>query len=199
MQFQLLDRQTVFQGYFRIDQLVFKHETFAGGWTGSFKRELFERGHAAAVLPYDPDRDEVVLIEQFRVGAYENCDNPWLLEVVAGVIEAGETAQQVAHRESLEEAGCQLRQLESITNYFVSPGGTSERTHLFCAAVDSSNVSGLHGLADEFEDIKVHVVSRERALQMIADGSICSAAPIIALQWLQLNLERIREQWSLAA
>lgn len=196
MDYEIVKTEVVFQGFFRIDKLTFKHQLFAGGWSGQMTRELFERGNAAAVLPYDPNRDEVVLIEQFRVGAHQNSDNPWLMEVVAGVIEPGESAQEVAKRESLEESGCSIDNLEFITHYFVSPGGTSERCHLFCASVDSEQAGGLHGLAEENEDIKVHVVKRERAMQMIEDGTICSAAPIIALQWLALNLESIRSRWA---
>src|ERR1700748_3636597 len=91
--FEILERKTVFQGYFRIDRYVFKHKKFDGSWTGPVTREIFERGHAAAVLLYDPVRDEVALIEQFRAGALAAGWNPWQIEIVAGIVDAGEAGE----------------------------------------------------------------------------------------------------------
>ena len=187
---KLVKHLTLFEKYFRLDEFSLSHELFAGGDSPVFTREIFERGSVVAVLPYDPERRKVVLIEQFRAGAIEDPDGPWLIESVAGVIEPGESTQQVAMRECVEEAGCEIRQLEIISQYYVSPGGTSEHCSLYCGLVDSDGVAGIHGLADENEDIRVMVVDTEEAFAWVRAGRIRSSATIIALQWLELNQAR---------
>ena len=189
-QWELVKHSTLFEKYFRLDEYSLSHELFAGGDSPVFTREIFERGSVVAVLPYDAERRKVVLIEQFRAGAIEDPDGPWLIESVAGVIEPGESTQQVALRECVEEAGCEIRQLELISQYYVSPGGTSEHCSLYCGLVDSDGVAGIHGLADENEDIRVMVVDAEEAFAWVREGRIRSSATIIALQWLELNQAR---------
>ncbi len=190
-QWKLVKHLTLFEKYFRLDEYSLSHELFAGGDSPVFTREIFERGSVVAVLPYDPERRKVVLIEQFRAGAIEDPDGPWLIESVAGVIEPGESTQQVALRECVEEAGCEIRQLQVISQYYVSPGGTSEHCSLYCGLVDSDGVAGIHGLPDENEDIRVMVVDAEEAFAWVREGRIRSSATIIALQWLELNQARI--------
>lgn len=192
---KIVDHQIVFQGYFRIEKYTLQHELFAGGWTGNFDREIFERGSAVAVLPYDPLRDKVVLINQFRAGGIGSMPTPWMKEIVAGIIEPGESEEQVAIRESEEEAGCNILQLEKITRFYVSPGGTTEQCATYCGRVDSEGVGGIFGLDHEFEDILVEAVDLDQARRWLEDGTINSAASIIALQWLLLNRERLRQQW----
>jgi ADP-ribose pyrophosphatase len=187
----LVDRQTLFEKYFRLEQYRISHELFGGGTSPEFTRELFDRGPVVAVLPYDPERRKVVLIEQFRIGAIEDADGPWLLETVAGVIEPGESTQQVALRECVEEAGCDIQRLELISRYHVSPGATNELCSLYCGLVDSDGVAGIHGLADENEDIRVLVVDAREAFAWVREGRIRSSPAIIALLWLELNQARI--------
>jgi ADP-ribose pyrophosphatase len=189
-QWKLVKHLTLFEKYFRLDEYSLSHELFGGGDSPVFTREIFERGSVVAVLPYDSERRKVVLIEQFRAGAIEDPDGPWLIESVAGVIEPGESTQQVALRECVEEAGCEIRQLEIISQYYVSPGGTSEHCCVYCGLVDSDGVAGIHGLADENEDIRVMVVDAEEAFAWVRSGRIRSSATIIALQWLELNQAR---------
>jgi ADP-ribose pyrophosphatase len=193
---KVIDHEVVYQGYFRMEKYALQHELFGGGNTQTFHRELFERGSAVAVLPYDPLRDEVVLIEQFRVGAITSLEHPWLKEIVAGVIEQGESYQQVAERETLEEAGCEIQQLERIAQYYVSPGGTSEQCMLYCGKVNAEGVGGIHGLDHEFEDILVQTVSLQQAEQWLREGVINSSPAIIALQWLLLNRDWLKARWS---
>lgn len=189
-----LDKHLVlFEKYFRLDEFHLSHELFGGGSSPVFTREIFERGSVVAVLPYDPWRGKVVLIEQFRAGALQDQDNPWLIECVAGVIEQGEKEEQVALRECVEEAGCTIERLEVISRYFVSPGGTSEHCSLFCGLVDSDGVGGIHGLPHEHEDIRVIVVDAAEAYAWLREGRIRSSATIIALQWLELNESRLRQ------
>ena len=183
---------TLFQKYFRLDEYYVSHELFGGGDSPVFTREIFERGAVVALLPYDPERGKVVLIEQFRAGAIHDPEGPWLIECVAGVIEDGEHEEQVALRECVEEAGCQVKRLESISRYYVSPGGTSEHCSLYCGIVDSDGVGGIHGLAHEHEDIRVMVVDTDEAYAWLREGKIRSSATIIALQWLELNEARLR-------
>ena len=192
----LTARETPYQGYFRIDRYTLRHELFAGGMSDTIVREVFERGHAAAVLPYDPVRDAVVLIEQFRIGAYAAGRDPWLIEIVAGIIDDGETAAAVARRELSEEAGLSPQALEPIGEVLVSPGGTSETMALFCACIDSAGANGIHGLADEHEDIRVTAMPVADALAALESGDIVSAPAVIALQWLALNRDRLRARWS---
>ena len=192
---KIVHHEIIFQGYFRMEKFDLQHEKYAGGSTGTFQREIFERGSAVAVIPYDPVTDQVVLIEQFRAGAIGSMDRPWLKEIVAGIIEPGESQQQVAERETLEESGCTIQRLEKISQYYVSPGGTTEQCALYCAQVDSEGAGGIFGLEHEFEDILVEVVSLDQADVWVKDGTINSAASIIGVQWLMLNRERIRQDW----
>lgn len=179
--------EVMYQGFFRIDKLTLRHRTFAGGWTGSFTRELFERGEAVCVLLFDPYRDDIIFTEQFRIGALNDEISPWLTELVAGCVEPGESGEEVARRETEEEAGCRFRQLIPICHYYVSPGGTSERVQLYCGILDSTGVGGLHGLAAEHEDIRLKRLSFAEAWKQMQQGAINNAATIIALQWLKLN------------
>jgi ADP-ribose pyrophosphatase len=200
-QFELLDKSIGYRGFFCMEKYRLRHELFAGGWSAEITRECLERGHAVAVLLYDPETDQVVLLEQFRIGALEFKNGPWLLEIVAGIIDhPGETVEEVARRETAEEAGCDLIDLIPICHYLVSPGGTSESITLFCGRVDTTTVTdNLGGVATEHEDIRLHVVSRRQALDMLYSGRINSAAPIIALQWLELNRVKLLERWGLAS
>ena len=187
-------RETVFQGFFRMDKLWLTHPRFDGGDMPVFTRELFVRGDATCVLPYDPVRDEVVLLEQFRLGVLGRDQSPWLLELVAGMNEEGESPEEVAQREGEEEAGLTFSQLERICDYLVSPGGTTEMVHLFCGLISSERAGGLFGVEHEHEDILAHVFTADEAIAMIHDGRINNAAAIIALQWLELNRSRLRKE-----
>lgn len=184
--------QTVYRGYFRLDHYRLSHRRHDGGWTGEMQRELFERGHVAAVLPYDPLRDEVLLLRQFRIGALAGGKAPWQSEIVAGIIEPGETAEDVARRETREESGCQVRELVEMYHYLASPGGSTETVRLYCGLVETADAGGIHGLEHENEDIEVTPVPFDAAWRMVEDGRIDNAPAIIALQWLALNRERLR-------
>ena len=191
---EVLSTQTVYDGFFKMVKYRLRHKLFAGGWSGEFERELFERGHAAAVLPYDSKRDKVVLIEQFRVGAMAADCQPWQLEIIAGMLDhEEESPEQVVRREAIEESGLVLGKTEKISRYLSSSGGCSEVLDIFVSDVDSRLAQGLHGVASESEDIRVHVVSRNQAYQWLESGKIENAATIIALQWLQLHYQRLQQ------
>ena len=189
-------QEPLYQGFFQMDRLRLNHARFDGSYTGTIDREMFLRGDATCVLPYDPVRDEVVLLEQFRPGALWRDQSPWLLELIAGMNEPGETPEDVAHREAEEEAGLEFRRLERICDYLVSPGGTTEMVSLYAGWVRTENAGGLFGIAAENEDIRAHVFTADEALAMLADGTINNAAAIISLQWLTIHRARLRESWS---
>lgn len=194
--YTLIDDETVFDGYFNVHKYTLKHTLYNGGWSNEFSREVFHRGDCVAVLLYDPERDDVVIIEQFRAGtlAYADKKKSWLLEIVAGVIEPGEQPEQVAYREAMEESGCQILELIKINEFFTSPGATSERLTLFYGRIDSRQIGGIHGVVDENEDIKVSCVKFDEVYRLLKDGHIVSATPIIALQWLVINRDRLRNE-----
>lgn len=191
---EIISKEILYSGFFKMVKYRFKHRLFEGGWSDIIEREMFERGHAAAMLPYDPQRDEVVIIEQIRVGALEH-KHPWQLEIVAGIIDANESADDVVRREAQEEAGIDVFELEKVTSYYPSSGGCSEMLDVYVGRVDATLAQGVHGLDYEGEDIRVHVVSRQHAYQWVVDGKIENGASIIALQWLELNYQRLRQQW----
>ncbi|WP_455425761.1 ADP-ribose diphosphatase [Dryocola sp. LX212] len=193
---EIIARETLYRGFFSLESYRFRHRLFNGGMSGEVRREIFERGHAAVLLPYDPVRDEVVLIEQIRIAAYDTSATPWLLELVAGMIEEGESVEDVARRESVEEAGLIVGRSKPVLSYLASPGGTSERSSILVGEVDATTAKGIHGLESENEDIRVHVVSREQAYRLVEEGTIDNAASVIALQWLQLHYEKLREEWN---
>ncbi|KYN81781.1 ADP-ribose pyrophosphatase [Vibrio cidicii] len=187
-------KETLFKGFFKMVKYRFRHKLFAGGWSNVIEREMFERGHAAAMLPYDPVRDEVVLIEQIRVGALEH-NHPWQMEIVAGMIDRDEPAEEVVRREAEEEAGISVNDIHAIVSYYPSAGGCSEKLDVFIGEVDASKASGIHGLDYEDEDIRVHVMSRSQAYDLVREGKIENGASIIALQWLELNHLQLKSQW----
>jgi ADP-ribose pyrophosphatase len=181
----------------RLDIYKLRHQVFDRGWSDDISREVLERGHAVAVLPYDPKRDEVVLIEQFRIGAYTAPDmSPWQIECVAGIVEPYQTPEQAALREAQEEAGVAIIELEPVHAYLSSPGCTSETIRMFCGRVEADGVGGVFGLAHEGEYIRVFVVSADEAFRLLDTGRIENGMTIIALQWLRQNRARLREKWA---
>jgi len=185
---EIVARETAFQGFFSVQRLTLRHRLYKGGWSESFTRELFCRGRAAGVLLHDPKRDQLVLVEQFRVGQIDETDRaPWALELVAGMLDANESIEQMAMREVQEETGLSISNLRFICDYYNSPGGSDERISVFYAQVDAANAGGVFGLDEEHEDIKVVVLSVSEAIDLLSQGVIDNAMAIIALQWLQLH------------
>ncbi len=192
----VVSKNSLYNGFFKMTNIAFRHRLFSGGWSDIIERELFERGHAVALLPYDPVTDSVVIIEQIRVGALESA-SPWQYEIVAGMIDNDESAEQVAIRETEEEAGISVSKLEKISHFYPSSGGCTEQLDVFVGCINSLEAIGIHGLEEEGEDIKVHVMTREDAYALVTRGIIENAATIIALQWLELNVSRLRSQWNM--
>lgn len=189
---EILGTEEIRAGFLRIKSFHLRHSLFAGGMGPVLRRDRLEGLGAASVLLYDPRRDEVALLEQFRIGALDmssdgTASGAWLLETVGGHIGHGETAAAVARRESLEEAGCELLGLIPICRFFVSPGISDEVISLFCGLVDTTSLGGVHGLEPEGEDIRVQVMDAQAAIAELYQGRANSTSIIIALQWLAMN------------
>lgn len=192
---QVLEKSVVYQGFFRMLRYRLRHRLIKGGWSALLTRECFDRGPAVAVLLYDPYQDTVVLVEQFRIGALEGAAGPWQLELVAGMVEPGEKPEEVIHREAIEEAGSDVLDIEYICEYYPSPGGSNEKLYLYCGGIDSTGLGGVHGVEEEGEDIWVQVFPRAEAWHILQENYINNAATIIALQWLQMNYQRLQDKW----
>jgi len=181
MQYKLTGKRPLYRGFFKLDRYDIEHESFEGG-TLEIQREHLERGDAIAILLYDPSCDEVLLIEQFRIGPAVREDGAWLIEVVAGMIDEGESPEVAASREAVEEAGYEPYRIEHLGRYYSTPGGSSERIDLYLGLVDRSKPVGEGGgMKHEHEDIRPFWVSREEALSWIDSGRINSGAPMLAL------------------
>jgi len=180
------DEQVLADSFYQLKELTLTHRRFAGDDI-QIKRDLINKPDAIALILYDEKLDAVVMVEQFRVGAIGQDSSPWLLELVAGIIEPGENIEQVAIRECFEETGLVIEKLQHIYKFTPSPGGVSEYIDLFYASVDAANVTELHGLASEGEDIKVHVIDANTAISLLETGQINNAFSMIGLQWLALQ------------
>jgi ADP-ribose pyrophosphatase len=189
---EILSSKIVYDNFIKVQSYDLRYKLFDGGWSDVINRECTGKRKVSAVLPYEKKKKKVILIEQFRPGALESESSPWLLEIVAGFMEEGESPEMVAYRETKEETGLDIGGLTLITKFFPSPGGSSQFVYLYCAEVVSQNAGGIHGAIDENEDIKTHIVDIDKAFKMVKDGFIDNATTIIALQWLELNLISIR-------
>lgn len=191
-----LTKRVLYKGFFSLLEYRFQYRKFDGTKSELVSREILERGHAVVLLAYDSKRDQIVMIEQIRIAAIETQNSPWLLELIAGMMDHdNESCEDVARREALEEAGITIGRCKPVISYLASPGGLTEKLHILVGEVDSSTAKGIHGLAEENEDIKVHVISREQAFRWVQDGVINNAASIIAIQWLQLNYALLQREW----
>lgn len=181
------EQKAVYEGFYKINSLKYSHSLHSGDMTGPIDVELFVRGDVVGLLPYDPTSDQVALIEQFRIGAMHNKPDPWLVQIIAGMIDTDETPEQVVIREAKEEAGIELVDVELISRYIASPGASTEEVYVFYAETDLSQVGGTHGLIEEDEDILVKVMSADEAINLLDSGQIKNALSIIALQWFKLK------------
>ena len=180
--------ERVFDGFFKLDRATVSYERFDGSMSASVNRLVFERGDSVAVLPFDRERRTVILVQQFRYPAYLRDGPGWLWEIVAGMIEPGRDAEEVARSEALEEAGYSLGELKHAMTVYASPGASSERIHIYLAPVVAhQHVGGGGGLLQDGEDILVRTFELDEALAMIEDGRVVDAKTVLALQFLALH------------
>ncbi|MGB5200691.1 MAG: NUDIX domain-containing protein [Sedimenticolaceae bacterium] len=196
-EYELLDNQTILDGFFQMKRYRLRHSSFHGGWCTEVTRERIERLAAVSVLLYDPLQDSLVLVEQFRVGLMGTVDPPWSIETVSGFCDrAHETPESVARREVVEEAGCQLIALTHIGEFIVSPGMSVERINLYCGRVDATRAGGIHGLEHEGEEMRVVTMPREEAVSELF-GRLNTTSVIMALQWLEANRDDLLREWGI--
>ena len=194
--FDILLREVLFQGYFRVDRLHVQHERFDGSQSAVFTREVFHRSPGVAgVLLFDPQHDKVVLVEQVRIAPADAGKNPWMTEIVLGMIDANETPEHAARREAMEEAGCEVLDLRPIASYFSSPGGTSEYIYLFAGRINTPAEGGTFGMEHEHEDIRVHILDAAQAISLLYANKIQDAQTLVALQWFAMHHTELRSRW----
>jgi ADP-ribose pyrophosphatase len=193
--YELIEKKEVFRGFLKIGRYRLKHDLYGGGSSDELVRERMEGLQAASVLLYDPVLDKVVLIEQFRIGAVGRVDPPWVVETVGGYLGEDESPESVARREAVEEANCEIKKLQLICSFLVSPGISVDQIHLFCGQVDASSAGGVHGLDHEGEDIRVLVMDADQAIGELYGGRMNSTSIIMALQWLAANREDLKRRW----
>jgi nudix-type nucleoside diphosphatase (YffH/AdpP family) len=180
--------------FFTLEEFSVRHRLFDGSMSDLQERAVFRVADAVTVLPYDPVRDRILLIEQIRLGVFAHGDaHPWLLEPVAGMIDAGETPEDAAHRETREEAGLALGDLHFVGRYYPSPGGISQVLVSYVAIADlPDDITGVGGHDAEGEDILSHLVDWDTACAMLAGGDMANAPLIVSFQWLMMNRGRLR-------
>jgi len=194
---EIIDAANVFARYLRVDTFRFRHRLFSGEWSAVRSYDVLRRGRAVAIILYDPDRDSVVLVEQFRLPALLAGSSPWQLEAAAGMIDTDETAEMVAVRETREETGLGLiGEPIVIQRYLPSAGGSDESVVLFCGRVDSALAAGVHGLPEEHEDIRVAVKTLAEIEAMLDAGAIENGHTLIALCWLLRHRDRLQQLWA---
>jgi nudix-type nucleoside diphosphatase (YffH/AdpP family) len=180
--------------FYRMQDYRINHTSFKGGKLGPLQREAFVGIDGAVVLPYDPKRDRVLLIEQLRMGPLIRHDtNPWSLEPIAGMVDARETPEDAAHREAKEEAGLTLRELEFVSANYPSPGSATDFFYCYVGLCDLiSESSYVAGLDSEAEDLRVHTVSFDNAMAMVKSGEIATGPLVMLLFWLATQRDRLR-------
>jgi ADP-ribose pyrophosphatase len=194
---KITQREEIHRGFFRLERYRLKHKLYRGGWSAEIEREIFDRGRTVGIVLYDPHRDEVVLVEQFRLAAHLANMPAWELEIVAGIVDKdGESEVELARRESREEAGLELiGEPIFIHRFMPSTGACTEVVDLFAGQVDASKASGIHGVADEHEDIKVVVMRFDEAMRQVRADTIKNGPTLLALYWLAAERERLRREW----
>jgi ADP-ribose pyrophosphatase len=196
---EISDQKKAFERYLRLDTFHFRHRLFDGAWSVECSYDVLRRGPAIAILLYDPDRDCVVLIEQFRLPALLAGSSPWQLEPVGGMIDDGEAPAEAAIREIGEESGLVLLgEPVPIQRYLPSPSASDECLHLFCGRVDSRAAVGVHGAAEEHEEIRVVVKPMAEIAELLDSGAVESCHTLISLLWLLRHRDRLRRQWGAA-
>lgn len=194
--YEIVAHENLFQGFFRVERYHIRHERFDGSWSNRFTREVFHRSkQVAGVLLFDPQQDKIVMIEQFRAGLLSSGDYPWMMELVMGMVDDNETPEQAARREAKEESGCDVTDIQSIATYYSSPGATSENICLFIGRTQAPPDGGLHGLPEENEDIRVHVMDAAHAIGLIYANKIRDAQTMVALQWFAMHHTELRSRW----
>ena len=187
LKYKIINKKKLYSGFFGANKYEFIHQKHNGDWTGTVEREIFTGSHVASLLPYDPYKQEIILIKQFRAGVLSRYDSDYLYEIVAGIIDEKEKPEQTATRECFEETGCKVSKILPIQNYFPDPGSTESYYHLFLGEINSFSGERVRGLEKENEDILVECFKVEDVRELLMEGQIKNGLTLIALQWFFLK------------
>ena len=184
-------REFLFRGFIQVEKVSFRHRLFnQPDYSPVIQRELIHRPEAAGVLLYNDQQQRFALIEQFRVGALNDTDSAWQLEIIAGVLDGDEAPEDCIRRESLEESGCEVQQLQHLFSFYPSAGACSEFFHLYAAEVELPKMGGIFGMPDEGENIQLHLFDYSEVGTLLRNGRLRNAPVIMALQWLVQHLQQ---------
>lgn len=182
---EIKQREPLFQGFIQVEKISLKHKLFhQNNYTNVLQRELVHRPEAAGVLLYNDQQQRFALIEQFRIGAVHDPDSAWQLEIIAGVLDGNESPETCIRRESLEEAGCEITELQHLFSFYPSAGACSEFFHLYVAETKLPDEGGVFGMQDEDENIQLHLFDYAQIELLFQNGRLKNAPVIMALQWL---------------
>lgn len=185
--YKIINKKNLYSGFFSLNKYEFIHQKHDGNWTGKVEREIFGGAHVSTLLPFDPIKKEIILIQQFRAGVLSRYDEEYLYEIVAGIIDNNEKPEDTAKRECLEETGCKVKKILPIQNYFPAPGSSESYYHLFLGEIDSFEGERIRGLEKENENILVKAFKIEQVRKLLKDKKILNGLTLIALQWFFLE------------
>jgi len=192
---EILGQEWLSQQFMKLARFTLKHERYDGSMAGPMTREIVVRPPAVGVVPYDPTTDQIILIEQFRIAAHL-CGLPaWQREIIAGISDREETLEDLARREAMEEANCKVTDLVEMIRFLPTPGMSNEVFVAFLGRMAPGAVTGVHGLANEHEDIRSTLFHLDQIPEILANGHTGNGPLLIALQWMQINRDRIRKLW----
>jgi len=187
LKYKIINKKNLYSGFFSLNKYEFIHEKHNGEWTSVVEREVFSGAHVSTLLPYDPIKKEIILIQQFRAGVLSRYDENYLLEIVAGIIDEGENPEQTAIRECFEETGCEVKKIHPIQSYFPAPGSSESYYHLYLGEIQAFEGERIKGLEKESEDILVKSFKIDEVRQMLKEKKIMNGLTLIALQWFFLE------------
>jgi ADP-ribose pyrophosphatase len=187
LKYKIINKKKLYSGFFSLNKYEFIHQKHDGIWTNKVEREVFSGSHVSALLPYDPIKKEIILIQQFRAGVLSRYDDDYLYEIVAGIIDENESPEETARRECLEETGCEVNKITPIQNYFPNPGSSESYYHLFLGDINSFTGERIRGIESENENILVKPFKINQVRKMLKDKVITNGLTLVALQWFFLE------------
>ena len=197
---KIISRERVFNGYRKLDKFSFTHTSMnpkAEKWLPEMTREIMCSSNVAAVLLYEPKKNVLLMNRQFRLaGMLAGYESPFMLECVAGMVDGGETPEEAAYRETFEETGSKVKDMEFVGKVLPSAGASTENIYLYCACIDSIPLEKYHGLPEEGEEIETEVMTIEQVEKLIDEDKVHNAMALILLNWFLRHHLRLKEKWS---
>ena len=187
VEYKIIKKAKIYDGFFQLHEITLKHKKHNGEWSKTFKREIFGGSQVAGIIPYDPVKKEILLLSQFRTAILSSNKNPLMTEIVAGMIDKGESPKDAAKRECLEETGCKVKKIISINSFYPAPGSSESFYYLFLGEVESFEGERIFGQKDENEDILVKSFNIEQVRDLMKQNKILNGLTLVALQWFFLE------------